>query len=54
MEDIKIEDLFFLIMKINFFIYVVNEECELKGLVFLLFIVVEMIGKDKEEINEFI
>ena len=43
-----------LITKTNSPIYVVNEERELKGLVPLSSIVVEMTGKDKEEINELI
>ncbi len=53
-EDTKIEDLLPLITKTNSPIYVVNEERELKGLVPLSSIVVEMTGKDKEEINELI
>lgn len=53
-EDTKIEDLLPLITKTNSPIYVVNEERELKGLVPLSSIVVEMTGKDKNEINELI
>ena len=53
-EDTKIEDLLPLITKTKSPIYVVNEERELKGLVPLSSIVVEMTGKDKEEINELI
>ena len=53
-EDTKIEDLLPLITKTNSPIYVVNEERELKGLVPLSSIVVEMSGKDKKEINELI
>lgn len=48
------EDLLPLITKTNSPIYVVNEERELKGLVPLSSIVVEMTGKDKNEINELI
>ena len=51
-EDTKIEDLLPLITKTNSSIYVVNEERELKGLVPLSSIVVEMTGKDKNEIND--
>ena len=53
-EETKIEDLLPLITKTNSPIYVVNEERELKGLVPLSSIVVEMTGKDKNEINELI
>ena len=53
-EDTKIEDLLPLITKTNSPIYVVDEERELKGLIPLSSIVVEMTGKDKNEINELI
>lgn len=53
-EDTKIEDLLPLITKTNSPIYVVDEKRELKGLVPLSSIVIEMTGKDKEEINELI
>ena len=53
-EDTKIEDLLPLITKTNSPIYVVDEERELKGLIPLSTIVVEMTGKDKNEINELI
>ena len=53
-EDTKIEDLLPLITKTNSPIYVVNEERDLKGLVPLSSLVVEMTGKDKNEINELI
>ena len=53
-EDTKIEDLLPLITKTNSPIYVVDEERELKGLIPLSSIVVEMTGQDKNEINELI
>lgn len=53
-EDTKIEDLLPLITKTNSPIYVVDEDRELKGLIPLSSIVVEMTGKDKNEINELI
>lgn len=53
-EDTKIEDLLPLITKTNSPIYVVDGDRELKGLVPQSSIVVEMTGKDKEEINELI
>lgn len=49
-EDTKIEDLLPLITKTNSPIYVVNEERELKGLVPLSSIVVEMTGKIKKKL----